>query len=85
MALRGLPMGGALKPSPLDATRPGEPLAYSCVGRKLAMTDIMPTSLMLAATLAIWAGIAWLLVERIRLTRRLVPGGDEQWTKMSRG
>jgi hypothetical protein len=65
MALGGLPMGGALKPSALDATRPGEPLAYSRVGRKLAMTDIFPATLMLAASLAIWAGIAWLLIERI--------------------
>jgi hypothetical protein len=29
------------------------------------MTDILPETLMLAASLAIWAGIAWLLIERI--------------------
>ena len=65
MALGGVPMGGAFKPSALDATRPGEPLAYLRAGRKLAMTDIFPATLMLATTLRIWAGIAWLLIERI--------------------
>jgi hypothetical protein len=29
------------------------------------MTDIFPATLMLAASLAIWAGIAWVLIERI--------------------
>jgi hypothetical protein len=29
------------------------------------MTDIYPATLMLAVSLAIWAGIAWVLIERI--------------------
>ena len=29
------------------------------------MTDVVPATLMLAMTLGIWAGIAWLLIERI--------------------
>jgi hypothetical protein len=30
-----------------------------------SMTDIYPATLMLAVSLAIWAGIAWVLIERI--------------------
>jgi hypothetical protein len=63
MALGGLPRRGL--PLRSRCNRPGEPLAYLRAGRKLAMTDIFPETLMLAASLAIWAGIAWLLIERI--------------------
>jgi hypothetical protein len=65
MALGGLPIAAGLLALRSDATRPGEPLAYLRAGRKLAMTDIFPATLMLATTLGIWAGIAWLLIERI--------------------
>jgi hypothetical protein len=54
MALGGLPIGGGL-PLRSRCNRPGEPLAYLRAGRKLAMTDIFPETLMLAASLAIWA------------------------------
>jgi hypothetical protein len=39
--------------------------SYLRTGGNRAMTDIFPATLMLAAALAIWAGIAWLLIERI--------------------
>jgi hypothetical protein len=44
-----------------------DPVIRSPTSRRkdLAMTDIFPETLMLAASLAIWAGIAWLLIERI--------------------
>jgi hypothetical protein len=29
------------------------------------MTDIYPVTLMLAVSLAIWTGIAWVLIERV--------------------
>jgi hypothetical protein len=29
------------------------------------MTDIYPVTLMLAVSLATWAGIAWVLIERV--------------------
>jgi hypothetical protein len=64
IALGGLPIGGGF-PLRSRCNRPGEPLAYLRAGRKLAMRDIFPGTLMLAASLAIWAGIAWLLIERI--------------------
>ena len=56
--------GGPLSP-PLPATRPGEPPAHLRAGGKLAMADIFPGTLILATTLGIWAGIAWVLIERI--------------------
>jgi hypothetical protein len=63
MALGGLPMGGASSP-PMQQ----DPVSCSPTfvqEGKLAMTDIFPATLMLATTLAIWAGIAWLLIELI--------------------
>jgi hypothetical protein len=56
--------GGPLSP-PLPATRPGEPPAHLRAGGKLAMADIFPGTLILATPLGIWAGIAWVLIERI--------------------
>jgi hypothetical protein len=50
-------------PRPLDP-QIGEPLPTSR-RRKVAMTDIYPATLMLGVSLAIWAGIAWVLIERI--------------------
>jgi hypothetical protein len=65
MALGGLPIrGGPLSPPPMQRD-PGKPLAYLREGRKLAMADIFPGTLILATTLGIWAGIAWVLIERI--------------------
>jgi hypothetical protein len=43
----------------------GRAASYLPAGGKLAMTDIYPATLMLAVSLAIWAGIAWVLIERI--------------------
>jgi hypothetical protein len=43
----------------------GELLPNRRAGGKLAMTDIYPATLMLVVSLAIWAAIAWVLIERI--------------------
>jgi hypothetical protein len=48
-----------LETQPLD-----RPLSLIRAGRKLTMT-VFPASLMLATTLGIWAGIAWVLIERV--------------------
>ena len=65
MALGGLPIAAGLLALRSDATRPGEPPYPLARRRKLAMAGIFPGTLILATTLGIWAGIAWVLIERI--------------------
>ena len=61
IALGGLLIVAGL--SPLRCNGTGEPPPWH--KEEAGMTDVVPATLMLAMTLGIWAGIAWLLIERI--------------------
>ena len=62
MALGGLPIAAGLLALRSDATGPVEPPPWR---KEEAGMTVVPATLMLATTLGIWAGIAWLLIERI--------------------
>ena len=63
MALGGLPIAAGLLALRFDATGPVSRLLGT--KEEAGMTDVVPATLMLAMSLGIWAGIAWLLIERI--------------------